>query len=84
MFGNLYGAVGVAAGFSYVAGGPLLDAASAPLTFAAAGAGGCVVTVAVALTLPGALRRTALAAGGGGADSADGPGHPLGGGPGPA
>ena len=32
VFGNLYGAIGVAAGLSYIGGGLLLDATSAPLT----------------------------------------------------
>jgi len=57
VFGNLYGAVGVAAGLSYVGGGLLLDATSAPVTLVIAGVGGLVATVAVALTLPRALRR---------------------------
>ena len=33
MFANLYGAIGVAAGLSYLGGGVLLDATSAPFTF---------------------------------------------------
>jgi MFS family permease len=57
VFGNLYGAIGVAAALSYVGGGLLLDATSAPVTLMVAGAGGTLATVAVALTLPGALRR---------------------------
>ena len=57
VFGNLYGAIGVAAGLSYVGGGLLLDATSAPLTFVVAGTAGMLVTIAVALTLPRALRR---------------------------
>ncbi|WP_198663989.1 MFS transporter [Jiangella endophytica] len=57
VFGNLYGAIGLAAGLSYVAGGLLLDATSAPVTFLVAGAGGTLATVAVAVTLPRALRR---------------------------
>ncbi|MGC5012947.1 MFS transporter [Streptosporangium sp. DT93] len=56
VFGNLYGAVGVAAALSYVAGGLLLDATSAPVTLVIAGGGGTLVTVLVALTLPGVLR----------------------------
>ena len=52
VFGNLYGAIGVAAALSYVGGGVLLDATSAPFTFVAAGTAGALVTVAVALTLP--------------------------------
>ncbi|WP_083459117.1 MFS transporter [Jiangella muralis] len=57
VFGNLYGAIGLAAGLSYVAGGLLLDATSAPVTFLIAGAGGTLATVAVAVALPRALRR---------------------------
>jgi len=57
VFGNLYGAIGVAAGLSYLGGGVLLDATSAPFTFVAAGTAGALVTVAVALALPPALRR---------------------------
>lgn len=57
VFANLYGAVGVAAGLSYVGGGLLLDATSAPVTFVVAGTVGTLVTVAVAATLPRALRR---------------------------
>lgn len=52
VFGNLYGLIGLAAGVSYVAGGLLLDATSAPVTFLAAGFAGTLVTVLVALTLP--------------------------------
>lgn len=63
VFGNLYGAVGVAAGLSYLAGALLLDATSAPTTLVVAGAGGLLATLVVALTLPRALReRTAKAA----------------------
>jgi Major Facilitator Superfamily len=58
VFGNLYGAIGVAAAISYVGGGALLDATSAPLTFVVAGAAGTVASLAVALTLPRALART--------------------------
>jgi MFS family permease len=57
VFGNLYGAIGVAAGLSYLGGGVLLDATSAPFTFVAAGTAGTLVTAAVAVTLPRALRR---------------------------
>ncbi|WP_440064820.1 MFS transporter [Streptosporangium sp. OZ121] len=60
VFGNLYGAVGVAAALSYVAGGFLLDATSAPVTLIIAGGGGALATVLVALTLPGVLRRNTL------------------------
>ena len=56
VFGNLYGLIGVAAGVSYLGGGLLLDATSAPTTFLAVGAAGSVITVlvAVALHAPGA------------------------------
>ncbi len=56
VFGNLYGAIGIAAAVSYVAGGFLLDATDAPTTLIAAGAGGTMVTAVVALVLPRALR----------------------------
>ena len=49
VFGNLYGAIGVAAALSYIGGGVLLDATSAPVTFIVAGAGGTLVTIATAL-----------------------------------
>lgn len=51
VFGNLYGAVGVAAGLSYVFGGLLLDLTSARMTFVVAGSGGLLATAAVALAL---------------------------------
>jgi len=57
VFGNLYGAIGVAAALSYVGGGLLLDATSAPVTLVIAGAGGTVATLVTALALPAALRR---------------------------
>ncbi|GIJ50420.1 putative MFS-type transporter YfiS [Virgisporangium aliadipatigenens] len=50
-FGNLYGAVGVAAALSYLAGAVLLDGTSAALTLVSAGAGGLAVTAATALAL---------------------------------
>jgi MFS family permease len=56
VFGNLYGGIGVAAAVSYVGGGVLLDATSAPTTLIVAGAAGMVCTLLVALTLPKALR----------------------------
>ncbi|MFI6908266.1 MFS transporter [Nonomuraea sp. NPDC050394] len=58
VFGNLYGAIGVAAALSYLAGGFLLDATSAPATLLIAGGGGLLTTVLVALALPGVLRRS--------------------------
>jgi MFS family permease len=57
VFGNLYGAIGVAAALSYIAGGFLLDATSAPITLLIAGGGGLLATMLVALALPGALRE---------------------------
>ena len=57
VFGNLYGAIGIAAGLSYVLGGLLLDLTSPRLTFIIAGAGGLLATLATAL----ALRRTTKA-----------------------
>lgn len=58
VFGNLYGAIGVAAAISYIGGGLLLDATSAPTTFLIAGSAGTLATVVVAATLPRALPRT--------------------------
>jgi MFS family permease len=55
VFGNLYGAIGVAAALSYVGGGLLLDATSAPVTFIVAGAGGTLAAIIAALTLPRTL-----------------------------
>jgi MFS family permease len=57
VFGNLYGGIGAAAALSYVAGGVLLDATSAPATFLIAGAAGTLATLAVAVRLPRAVRR---------------------------
>jgi MFS family permease len=57
VFGNIYGAVGVAAGASYVLGGLLLDATGPRTTLITAGGGGLVVTALVALKLPGTLRQ---------------------------
>lgn len=57
VFGNLYGAIGVAAALSYVGGGLLLDATDAPTTLVIAGTGGIIVTALVAITLPRALHR---------------------------
>jgi hypothetical protein len=60
VFGNLYGAVGVAAAASYVGGGFLLDATSAPTTLLIAGAGGTLATLVTAWALH---RRVAVRAG---------------------
>jgi MFS family permease len=57
VFGNLYGAIGVAAGLSYVFGGLLLDLTSPRPTFVIAGTGGLLAALATAL----ALRRTMTA-----------------------
>jgi MFS family permease len=51
VFGNLYGAVGVAAGMSYVLGGVLLHLTSPRLTFVVAGTGGLLATLATAAAL---------------------------------
>lgn len=52
VFGNLYAGIGVAAALSYVAGGLLLDATSAPFTLLVAGGGGTLTTILVAMRLP--------------------------------
>jgi MFS family permease len=54
VFGNLYGAIGVAAALSYVGGSVLLDLTSPPVTLVVAGGLGTLATVATAL----ALRRS--------------------------
>ena len=51
VFGTLYGAIGLAAGFSYLAGGVLLDFAGPRVTLVVAGAGGLLVTLATASAL---------------------------------
>jgi MFS family permease len=53
VFGTLYGAIGLAAGISYLAGGVLLDLTGPRVTLIVAGAGGLLVTFATA----SALRR---------------------------
>ena len=58
VFGNLYGAIGVAAALSYVGGGLLLDATSAPVTLMVAGIGGTVATLVTGLALPAAIRKS--------------------------
>ena len=58
VFGNLYGAVGVAAGLSYGLGGLLLELTDARVTFVTAGACGLLVSAATALALRRAHRRT--------------------------
>ena len=59
VFGNLYGAIGVAAGLSYVLGGFLLDLTSPRVVFVVAGVGGLLATLAAALALPRAMKATA-------------------------
>ncbi|MFC4853740.1 MFS transporter [Actinophytocola glycyrrhizae] len=53
VFGNLYGAIGIAAALSYVGGSVLLDLTSAPVTLVAAGGLGLVATIATAAGLKG-------------------------------
>ena len=57
VFGNFYGAVGVAAGLSYILGGLLLDATSPRVTLIVAGTGGLAAAALAAILLPRALRR---------------------------
>ncbi len=59
VFGNVYGAVGAAAGLSYVFGGLLLDATNARVTLIVAGAGGLVSAAAAAIVLPRAMAARA-------------------------
>jgi len=51
VFGNLYGAIGLAAGISYVFGGLLLQHTDARVTFVTAGAGGLLAAGATAVAL---------------------------------
>ncbi|HEV2127838.1 MAG TPA: hypothetical protein VGR22_04380 [Thermomicrobiales bacterium] len=44
VFANLYGFIGVAAGASYAAGGPLLDATGPRVLLIIAGLGGLIAT----------------------------------------
>jgi hypothetical protein len=55
-FGNLYGAVGLAAGLSYVFGGLLLDAIGPRAVLAIAGGGGVAVAAVTWLAMPAGLR----------------------------
>jgi len=59
VFGNVYGAVGAAAGLSYVFGGLLLDATNARVTFIVAGAGGIASAAVAAVVLPRAVAARA-------------------------
>lgn len=56
LFGNLYGAVGAAAGLLYISDGLLLDATNARVTLIVAGAGGLASAAAAAIALPRAIR----------------------------
>lgn len=56
VFGNLNGAVGAAAGLSYLLGGLLLDATNARVTLIVAGGGGLLAASVAAILLPRALR----------------------------
>ena len=58
VFANLYGAIGVSAGLSYVLGGLVLDATGPRFVLIAAGAGGLLVTGIVAALLPRRLGAT--------------------------
>jgi MFS family permease len=58
VFGNLYGAIAIAAGLSYVLGGLLLDLTSPRPTFIIAGTGGLLATLATALVLRRAMKPT--------------------------
>ncbi|TCC29693.1 MFS transporter [Kribbella speibonae] len=51
VFGNLYGAIGLAAGISYVLGGLLLQHTDARTTFVTAGVGGLIATAATAIAM---------------------------------
>ena len=57
VFGNVYGAVGVAAGLSYILGGVLLDAAGPRVTLIVAGTGGLAAAGVAAAVLPRVLRN---------------------------
>ncbi|MBM7489247.1 MFS family permease [Micromonospora luteifusca] len=57
VFGNLYGAIGIAAALSYLGGAQLLDATSAPTTLLVAGAGGTLATAVTAWALRRSLNR---------------------------
>src|SRR5918998_1578518 len=60
VFGNLYGAIGVAAALSYLLGGLLLDLTSPQVTLVAAGAGGLLATLATAVALRQRWRQPGL------------------------
>ena len=50
-FSNFYGAIGLAAGLSYVLGGVLLHAAGPRVTFAVAGLGGVLTAIVTSIRL---------------------------------
>jgi MFS family permease len=58
-FANLYGAIGLAAGLSYLGGAALLELTDARVTLVAAGAAGLVVTLWAGLRLPRVVGRAA-------------------------
>ena len=58
-FANLYGAIGLAAGLSYLAGAVLLELTDARVTLVVAGALGLLVTLGAALRLPRVVARAA-------------------------
>jgi MFS family permease len=58
-FGNFAGAIGVAAGLSYVFGGLLLDATGPRATLIVAGSGGLAATALASFLLPRAAKRAA-------------------------
>jgi len=58
VFGNLYGAIGIAAGLSYALGGLLLDLTAPRPTFIIAGTGGLLATLAIALALSRLMKST--------------------------
>jgi MFS family permease len=60
-FANFAGAIGVAAGLSYIFGGLLLDAVGPRLTLIVAGTGGLAAAALAAFLVPRAARRTSSA-----------------------
>jgi len=62
VFGNMYGAIGIAASLSYLLGGVLLHLSNARVVFITAGIGGLISVLFLGLLLPKALREQKLAA----------------------
>ena len=58
-FGNFAGAIGVAAGFSYIVGGLLLDATGPRVTLIVAGSGGLAAAALASFLLPRAAKLAA-------------------------